>query len=79
MFKQNETIFDNKIKKKEAIALFRLQIISPMLDAPKGKINKTAKKLAKQKFNDVVNQKMVGFHERTIYQYYMDYKKYGFE
>ena len=31
------------------------------------------------KGNDVFNQKMVSFHERTIYQYYMDYKKYGFE
>jgi hypothetical protein len=79
MFKQNDNIFANKIKKKEAIALSRLQIISPMLDAPKGKINMAAKKLAKQKFNDVVNQKMVTFHERTIYEYYMNYKKYGFE
>jgi len=74
-----EDIFENKIKRKEAIAFFRLQIISPMLDATKGNIDNTAKKLAKQKYNDVLNQKMVSFHERTIYQYYMDYKKNGFD
>jgi hypothetical protein len=76
---KNEDIFENKIKRKETIAFFRLQIISPMLDATKGNIDNTAKKLAKQKYNDVLNQKMVSFHERTIYQYYMDYKKNGFD
>ena len=69
---------DTKIKKREAIALFRLQVISPMLDAKKGEIDATAKKLAQKKFNDVLNQKMVTFHERTIYEYYMNYKKEGF-
>jgi len=72
-------LFDNQIKKEDAVALFRFSVISPMLDAPKGKIDATAKKLAKTKFNDIVNQKMVTFHYRTIYTYYMNYKKYGFE
>lgn len=76
--RKNEDIFENDIKRKEAIAFFRFQIISELLDAPKGKIDATAKKLAKQKFIDAVNQKKVSFHERTIYQYYMDYQKYGF-
>ena len=76
--RKSEDIFENDIKRKEAIAFFRFQIISEMLDAPRGKIDATAKKLAKQKFIDAVNQKKVSFHERTIYQYYMDYKKYGF-
>lgn len=40
-----------------------------------GKIDATARKLAKQKFHDVLNKKMVSFHERTIYEYYMNYKK----
>ena len=76
--RKNEDIFENEIKRKEAIALFRLQIISPMLDAPRGKIDATAKNQAKKQFIDVVNQKTVSFHERTIYQYYMDYKEHGF-
>ena len=77
---QTENIFEkSKIKRKEAIALFRLQIISPMLDAPKGEITATAKKLAQQKYHDVLNKKMVSFHKRTIFEYYMNYKKRGFE
>lgn len=72
-------MFNEEIKFKDAVAFFRYSIISPMLHAPKGKIDATAKKLAKTKFHDQVNQKMVTFHYRTIYQYYMDYKKDGFE
>ena len=70
---------DDMINPKEAVALFRLQIISPMLDAPPGEINATAKRLAKKEFNDVLNSKKVSFHERTIYEYYMNYKKKGFK
>ena len=70
---------DDMINPKEAVALFRLQIISPMLDAPSGQIHATAKKLAKKEFDDVLNSKRVSFHERTIYEYYMNYKKKGFK
>jgi putative transposase len=63
----------------DAVAFFRFQIISEMLDAPNGFIYSTAKKLAKQQFNDVFNKRMVTFSERTIFKYYSDYKKYGFE
>ena len=67
------------INKQDATAFFRFQIISEMLDAPKGFIEATAKKLAKQQFNDVVNKRMVTFSERTIFKYYSNYKKYGFD
>ena len=70
---------DDMINPKEAVALFRLQIISPMLDAPPGKVHATAQKLAKKEFDDVLNSKRVSFHERTIYEYYMNYKKKGFK
>jgi len=67
------------INKQDAVAFFRFQVISEMLDAPKGFIEATAKKLAKQQFNDVVNKQIVTFSERTIFRYYSDYKKYGFD
>ena len=66
------------IKREDLIAYFRFQIISAMLDAKPGFIEATAKNLAKQQFNDVVNKRMVTFSERTIFKYYSDYKKYGF-
>jgi len=72
-------LFNDKVKKEDAVAFFRFSVISPMLNAPKGHIDATAKKLAKTEFNDIVNQKMVTFHYRTIYTYYMNYKKHGFE
>lgn len=72
-------MFDNQIKKEDAVAFFRFSVISPMLNAAKGQIDATAKKLAKTEFNDIVNQKIVTFHYRTIYTYYMNYKKHGFE
>jgi len=72
-------LFDNQIKKEDAVAFFRFSVISPMLNAPKGHIDAAAKKLAKTEFNDIVNQKIVTFHYRTIYTYYMNYKKHGFE
>ena len=68
-------LFNNQIKKEDAVAFFRFSVISPMLNAPKGHIDATAKKLAKTEFNDVINQKMVTFHYRTIYWYYVK-KKY---
>jgi putative transposase len=67
------------ISKQDAVAFFRFQIISEMLDAPKGYIRATAKNLANRQFNDVVNKRMVKFSERTIFTYYSNYKKYGFD
>jgi len=67
------------IKREDAVAFFRFQVISEMLDAPKGFIEATAKRLSKQQFNDVVNKRMVTFSERTIFKYYSNYKKYGFD
>jgi len=32
-----------------------------------------------KQFNDIVNKRMIGFSERTIFQYYSDYKKHGFD
>jgi putative transposase len=67
------------IKREEAVAFFRFQIISELLDAEPGFIYSTAKKLAKQQFNDVINKRLISFSERTIFQYYSDYKKHGFD
>lgn len=67
------------IKREDAVAFFRFQVISEMLDAPKGFIEATAKRISKQQFNDVVNKRMVTFSERTIFKYYSNYKKYGFD
>jgi len=67
------------IKREDAVAFFRFQVISEMLDAPSGFIRKTANMLAKKEFHDVVNKRMVTFSERTIFYYYSNYKKYGFD
>lgn len=67
------------IKREDAIAFFRFQIISELLDAEPGYIYSTAKKLAKQQFNDVVNKRIITFSERTIFTYYSNYKKHGFD
>jgi len=67
------------IKHEDAVAFFRFQVISEMLDAQPGFVEATAKKLAGQQFNDVINKRMVTFSERTIFRYYSDYKKNGFD
>jgi transposase InsO family protein len=67
------------IKYEEAVAFFRFQIISEMLDAKPGFIEATAKKLSGQQFNDVLNKRMVTFSERTIFTYYSNYKRSGFD
>lgn len=67
------------VKREDAVAFFRFQIISEMLDAQPGFVEATAKKLSRQQFNDVVNKQMVSFSERTIWKYYSDYRKYGFD
>lgn len=40
------------IKHEDAVAFFRFQVISEMLDAKPGFVEATAKKLAGQQFND---------------------------
>lgn len=67
------------IKREDAIAFFRFQIISEMLDAQPGFVEATAKKLSREQFNDVVNKQLVSFSERSIWKYYSDYRKYGFD
>lgn len=67
------------IKPEDAVAFFRYQIISDLLDAPPGQIDATAKRLSKQQFNDVMNKRMVTISERTIYKYYAAYRKDGFD
>ena len=67
------------IRREDAIAFFRFQVISEMLDAQPGFVDRTAKELANRQFNDVVNKRMVRFTERTIYSFYSNYKKYGFD
>lgn len=67
------------IKEEDAIAFFKLQVITPMLEAPKGMVDKTAVELSKQKFNDVVNKKIVSYSYRTLYKFYSAYKTLGFD
>lgn len=67
------------IKREDAVAFFRFQIISEMLDAGPGFVEATAKRLAQQQFHDVLNRRMITYSERTIFRYYSDYKKYGFD
>ncbi|MEW6624013.1 MAG: hypothetical protein AB1420_12940 [Bacillota bacterium] len=67
------------IKREDAVAFFRYQVISEMLDAKPGFIEATAKKLAKQQFHDAYNKRIVTFSERTIFTYYSNYIKYGFD
>ncbi len=67
------------IKREDAVAFFRFQIISEMLDAAPGFVEATAKKLSQQQFHDIVNKQMISYCERTIFRYYSDYKKHGFE
>jgi putative transposase len=67
------------IKREDAVAFLRFQVISEMLDAKPGFIRATANRLAGQQFNDVLNKRIVTFSERTIFQYYSDYKKDGFD
>lgn len=67
------------IKREDAVAFFRFQIISDMLDAAPGFVEATAKRLSQQRFHDVLNKRMIGYTERTIFRYYSAYKNQGFE
>jgi len=67
------------IKEEDAIAFFKLQVITPMLEASKGFVDKTAIELSKQQFNDVVNKRIVTYSYRTLYTFYSTYKKLGFD
>lgn len=72
-------MFEGSIKTKDAIAFFRYSVILPLLEAKPGTIEQTANTLAHKTFHDPVNKRIVTFSERTIFTYYGNYKKYGFE
>ena len=72
-------MFEGSIKTDDAIAFFRYTVILPLLEAESGTIRKTAHSLSQTRFNDPVNKRTITFGERTIFTYYGNYKKYGFE
>ncbi|MFD3156692.1 DDE-type integrase/transposase/recombinase [Haloimpatiens sp. FM7330] len=72
-------MFEGSIKTKDAIAFFRYSVILPLLEAKPGTIRKTAYQLAHKTFHDPVNRRVITIGERTIYTYYANYRKYGFE
>ena len=67
------------LKKEDAIAFFRFQLISEMLNAPSGLLTATATKIAKRQHNNVVKKKIITISRRTLFYYYANYKKYGFD
>lgn len=67
------------IKREDAVAFFRFQIISEVLDADPGFIKSTIKKVSQQQFHDVLNKRLISYSERTIFRYYCEYKKHGFD
>ena len=72
-------MFEGSIKTDEAIAFFRYTVILPLLEATPGTIRKIAYSLAHTTFNDPVNRRVITFGERTIFTYYANYRKYGFD
>jgi putative transposase len=72
-------MFEGRIKIDDAIAFFRYTVILPLLNAESGTVRKTAHALSQTVFNDPVNKRTITFGERTIFTYYGNYKKYGFE
>jgi putative transposase len=72
-------MFQGSIKVDDAIAFFRYTVILPLIEAEAGTIRKTAHALSQTVFNDPVNKRTITFGERTIFTYYGNYKKYGFE
>lgn len=72
-------MFQGSIKVDDAIAFFRYTVILPLIEAEAGTIRKTAHMLSQTVFNDPVNKRTITFGERTIFTYYGNYKKYGFE
>lgn len=71
--------FAGSIKQDDAVAFFRYTVILPLIEAEPGTIRKTAYDIAHKVFNDPVNKKTITFGERTIFTYYANYRKYGFE
>ncbi|MBP2033314.1 hypothetical protein J2Z42_002017 [Clostridium algifaecis] len=72
-------MFEGCIKTDDAVAFFRYTVILPLLEADPGTIRKVAYELAHTTFNDPVNKRIVTFGERTIFTYYANYRKHGFE
>lgn len=72
-------MFEGSIKSDDAIAFFRYTVILPLLEAAPGTIRRVAYDLAHTTFNDPVNRRVITFGERTIFTYYANYRKHGFE
>lgn len=72
-------MFEGSIKTDDAVAFFRYTVILPLLEAAPGTIRKVAYELAHTTFNDPVNKRIATFGERTIFTYYANYRKHGFE
>lgn len=71
-------MFEGNIRTEDAIAFFRYSIILPLLEAAPGTKRKTAYELSHKTYHDPINKRIVTFSERTIFTYYSNYKKYGF-
>lgn len=70
---------DCPIPYDQAVAYFRFQVISDMLDAPKTLLRATAVELSNKQFNDFANKRMVSFSVRTLFRYYKAYKEHDFD
>jgi len=70
---------DFPIPYDQAVAYFRFQVISEMLDAPPTLLRTTALELSKRQFNDFANKRMVSFSIRTLFRYYKAYKEHDFD
>jgi len=77
MYKNSD--FTGNINHDDAVAFFRYTVILPLIEAEPGTIRKTAYDIAHKTYNDPVNRKIITFGERTIFTYYANYKKYGFD
>jgi len=72
-------MFEGAIKRDDAIAFFRYSVILPLIEAQPGTIRATAFDLAHKTFHDPIHKRVVTFSERTIFTYYSNYKKNGFD
>lgn len=72
-------MFEGTIKTDDAIAFFRYSVIIPLIEAQPGTIRSIAYDLAHKTFHDPIHKRVVTFSERTIFTYYSNYKKNGFD
>ncbi len=66
------------VKSEDIIAYFRYTVILPLVEAAPGTIRTTASELSKKVFNDPYTMCSRTFGERTIFTYYSNFKKHGF-